>query len=153
MPASKKRNKKYNPNKTIHKFPVMFRYSNEALRNSQIQIYQHLINYEQGDGQIGDWVILEFRIKCGLGLIDFFNDSDELKRKFTQALDSLSKLKTQWEENGSWLVTQEELKLYRECFELTDQMQDNSTRAEQSHIFKKAFDHADRLFTHYSIQN
>jgi hypothetical protein len=138
MPGNKKPRKAYKPKTPagFMRLPSTIRYS--QANETQLQLVPHaeLEKFRRGLADEYAWNTLAFRLNWGYVMADDFMEA-EARAVMEQGLAAIRSVKARHERLGQWGMAGEEFTQVGDALNLTDQMQQRTTRKEQHAAIEK----------------
>jgi hypothetical protein len=138
MPGNKKPRKAYKPKTPagFMRLPSTIRYS--QANETQLQLVPHaeLEKFRRGLADEYSWNTLAFRLNWGYVMADDFMEA-EARAVMEQGLAAIRSVKARHERLGQWGMAGEEFTQVGDALNLTDQMQQRTTRKEQHAAIEK----------------
>lgn len=121
------------------KMPAIFRQS--AAQELQLKIipHAHLKAIIDGRGGVDEFLTLCFRIMVGGSLTSLADEEGEvtLEKEFDPGIEALLAIGTRYEKLGKIGVNGDELLAIKHALNLTDDLQEASTRKQQSEMYQQ----------------
>ena len=139
--TTKKRNKKYNPNKvatvkTVRKTPLgpLTDHEHRLLKEPPLQ---SLLAMSKGEGTPTDWFNVAFRIMSTVKIAEFIY-VDETVAQIREGFELCEQIYNRAKETNDWNPTPQELETLEACVEAADAIQHEADRKTQIFCYKKA---------------
>jgi hypothetical protein len=102
-----------------------------------IKPYLRLEEFIERNGSLQGWRDISFRLSVGLEFADIFFKEEE-KEVLMLAVNAICDVKDRWSRtDNKWGISDEEIQYIRQGLEVTDGMQDLTTRKEQMQVYIK----------------
>lgn len=115
--------------------PAMFRYSQQEETALQLVPHSELDKFRHGLGDEVAWNTLAFRLNWGYVMADEFGD--EPRAVMVEGLNAIRAIRERNERLQKWGCTGDEFFAIGEALNLTDEMQQKTTRKEQLDAIRK----------------
>jgi hypothetical protein len=138
MPGTKKPRKAYKPRTPagFMRLPSTIRYSQSNETQLQLVPHAELEKFRRGLADEYSWNTLAFRLNWGFVMADDFMEA-EARAVMEQGLAAIRSVKARHERLGQWGMAGEEFTQVGDALNLTDQMQQRTTRKEQHAAIEK----------------
>lgn len=128
----KTRRKPGRPAREHGALPVMFRHSGNSDTNLKLIPHAHLAKILAGEGDAECWHTLVFRLNCGCAIANkSFAHQPEVQDEIERALAAMVEVGKRYKRTGKLGCTGDEFRIIGAALNLTDDIQENTTRREQ----------------------
>ena len=131
MPKSSKPKKAYRPKYQKGQLPIVFRHSNKADLSLKVIPREDLERLRTGEADEYTINTLAFRLNWGYVMAGEIFDTPEARKIMEDGLAAIRAVKERHKKTGKYGATGEEFFAMGDALNMTDEMQEGSTRREQ----------------------
>ncbi len=137
---SKKRRKPGRPARETGALPSIIRHSASAETDLKLIPHSMLAKLLAGEGNAECWHTIVFRLNCANAIANkSFAHQPEVQDQMEQALAAICEVGKRFKRGGKWGCTGDEFKLIGAGLNLSDELQQETTRREQRDAYNWVF--------------